>query len=191
YNAKPGESFTIIIILKDLDFGGDISGADVTFTSNIAREDLKGGVLEETDEEGVYEVTLENLPENSNENEPYTIFILVIAEDKYYFELFEIKLNVERPQEETLLFQILTVVFITVAIGLGSYLMLYQKVLKYPKTVRKVRKIRKNLKKKEFPKIDIIDRGSTINALFEEELGKHAKLLKGETIDSNQSFNYR
>ena len=51
---------------------------------------------------------------------------------------------------------ILIGVAISASIGLTVYLIAYQRVLKYPKPVRKVRNFRKNIKNKKFEdKIEI------------------------------------
>ncbi|MHA1661386.1 MAG: hypothetical protein ACTSUT_20000, partial [Promethearchaeota archaeon] len=181
-NAKPGHSVLLNITLNDLNFGGRIKGVKVYFKSNFEREDLKEGVLLDSDKDGIYEVVLENLPENLPEG-PYTITITVVADDDYEFKSYDITINVVRPLEEVLLFQLLSIVGIGGAVCLGGYLIAYQKVLKYPKPVRKVRKFRKTLKRKKLTGIEIASRESALKSLYGQQLGKLTKLLKGKTAE--------
>jgi hypothetical protein len=168
---KPGESITIKIELKDLDFGGYIKDADVTYEWKHG-----DGDLDEKDD-GIYEFTLEDVPEGT-----YTIEISAFKEGgRYDFDDFEITLTVVRPEGETLLFQILLIIAIIISVGLASYLIAYQRVLKYPKPVRKVRKYRRTLKKKKTPSVDITGREKAIKILFASELDKSGSLLKGKT----------
>ena len=76
--------------------------------------------------------------------------------------------------------------FIIVSIGavvLGGYLIAYQKYLKYPIPVRKVRKYRKTLTSEKEPEIRVINRKYAFNKSFQEELNKTSKFLKGAPLD--------
>ncbi|MBY9009397.1 MAG: hypothetical protein KGD74_05995, partial [Candidatus Lokiarchaeota archaeon] len=125
---RPGESVTIKIELTNLDFGGKIKGADVTYDSKLG-----DGDLDEKDD-GIYEFTLDDVPEGT-----YIIEISVFKEGgQYEFKDFKITLTVKRPAEENLLFLILLIVAMIVSVALAGYLIAYQRILKYPKPVRKV-----------------------------------------------------
>jgi len=80
--------------------------------------------------------------------------------------------------EEPLIFRILFIVALIVAVGLGGYLYLYQKILKYPKPVRKVRKYRFSLKKKKGPDVSIVGRERAFNAIYAGEFGRTSGFLK-------------
>jgi hypothetical protein len=80
--------------------------------------------------------------------------------------------------EEPLINRILFIVALIVAAGLGGYLYLYQKVLKYPKPVRKVRKYRFSLKKKKGPDVSIVGREKAFNVIYASELSKTSGFLK-------------
>ena len=76
--------------------------------------------------------------------------------------------------------------FIIVTIGaivLGGYLIAYQKYLKYPIPVRKVRKYRKTLTSEKEPDIRIINRKYAFNKSFQGELNKTTGFLKGGPLD--------
>jgi hypothetical protein len=170
---KPGESITIKIELKDLDFGGIIKDADVTYEWKHGDGDL------DEEDDGIYEFTLEDVPEGT-----YTIEIFAFKEGgRYDFDDFEITLIVKRPEGESMLFQILLIIAIIVSVGLASYLIAYHLVLKYPKPVRKVRKYRRTLKKKKVPSVDITGREKAIKVLYASELDKSSSLLKGKTSE--------
>ncbi len=179
-NLKPGDMYKLKITLKDLYFGGKISGATVTFTSNIVQEGLREGELEET-EDGVYEFSFENMPEGT-----YVVTISVIADDDYEFKRFEITFNVVRPQEDVLAFQVITGVSIAAAIAVGGYFIAYQKVFKYPKSVRKIHSYKKTMKKAKSPDVEIPQRENAIQSLYSSELAKTSKFFKGKLKQPTQ-----
>ncbi len=167
---RPGEDAKITIEIKDLDFGGGIEDAEVTYDWKLGDGDL------DDEGDGIYEVTLEDVPEGT-----YTITISVYKEGgRYEFEDYEITLVVKRSAEENLLFQILLIAAIIVGFGMAGYIVAYQKYLKYPKAVRKVRKYRRTLKKRRAPSVDIISREKAFNELYSDELGKTSKLMKSK-----------
>lgn len=86
----------------------------------------------------------------------------------------------EKSTKEPLIFRILFIVALIVTAGLGGYLYLYQKILKYPKPVRKVRKYRFTLKKKKSPDIYIVDREKAFNTIYADELSNTSRFLKAK-----------
>ena len=64
------------------------------------------------------------------------------------------------------------------AVCLVGYLVAYKLVLKYPKPVRKIRKYRKTLKKKNAPRVDITSQKKAFNEIFTTELNKSGILIK-------------
>ncbi len=166
-NTGPGESVTLSIVLNDIDFNQTVKNASVTYTWAFGQ-----GVLLDSDNDGIYEVILANLPVGT-----HTITISVYAGDDYDFKRFELTLNVIRHPENVILFQILTVLSVITALGVGGYLVAYQKVFKYPKTVRKIHKFKKSIKKgKKQPNVEIRSRKELIKKLYEESLGPLSKL---------------
>ena len=169
------QNVVIRIKLRDLDFGTNITGATVIFTSNIPRDDLSGGTFVEV-EPGVYQVVLNSVPAGT--------FILTITVlgggeyDNYDFSRYDMALSVKVPPENVLFFQIITGIAIGAVLCVGGYLIAYQKVLKYPKPVRKVHKTKKMIKRNKFKDLDILDREAAFNALYEEELHGQTKYLK-------------
>ncbi len=167
---EPGENINLTIELKDLDFGGRIKGATVNYTWERGQ-----GTLEDPDGDGIYQalITNTNVPDGV-----YTITITVYGADEYDFERFKITLNVQSPEENVLLFQIYLGLAIGGVVGLSSYLVAYQKVLKYPKPIRKLRKFRKMLKKKQMPDLEIKTRETLLKEEYEKQLGVLAKILR-------------
>ncbi|MFX1426491.1 MAG: hypothetical protein ACFFBE_08560 [Promethearchaeota archaeon] len=82
--------------------------------------------------------------------------------------------------EENNLFQILLIVGLIIAGGLAGYFIYYQRVLKYPRSVRKVRKYKKSLNKSNPPSISIKNRESAFKTLFKKELGSSSTYLRGK-----------
>ncbi|MFX1258301.1 MAG: hypothetical protein ACFFAN_10600 [Promethearchaeota archaeon] len=84
--------------------------------------------------------------------------------------------------EQSILFQILLIIAIVAGGCLASYLVYYQRVLKYPKSVRKIRKYRRTLKKSKSPNVSIISREKSFNSIYAEEIDKFTGLLKGKAL---------
>ena len=68
---------------------------------------------------------------------------------------------------------------------IGGYFILYQRILKYPIPVRKVRKYRKTLNDKSAPARSITSRDSAFNKVFKKETSKTSKLLKLNTTEKS------
>ena len=170
-NIQTGESYTLSIILYDLDFEELIKNATVRYTWELGQ-----GYLTDEDNDGIYKVTLENIPPGTF---TFTFTVLNVSDD-YLFERKTITLNVVSPPEETLIFLILTIAAIGASIGIGGYFIAYQRVLKYPKPVRKIHKFKKTLKKKKSPDVEILSSKVLLKALYNEELDPVAKLFKGK-----------
>ncbi|MCJ7648698.1 MAG: hypothetical protein MUP85_08805, partial [Candidatus Lokiarchaeota archaeon] len=145
---KPGESVNLQIIINNLDFGGLVKGAIVSY-----RWALGEGFLTESDNDGIYTKLLTNIPEGS-----FTLTINAYKGEDYDFVSYEVVISVIRPSEEVLFWLILLIISSIVTASALTYLYLYQKVLKYPKPVRKVRKFAKTLGKSKNPSIDILER---------------------------------
>jgi len=134
-NIKPGENVKLSIRLDNIDFGGVILYANVTYIWAYGQ-----GTLQDLDNDGVYEDELINVPAGT-----YPITITASAGDDYDFESYEITLNVVGVSgpDLTLLIYVLIGAFGALVIGFT----LYQTHFKYPVMVRKIRKIRKKIKK--------------------------------------------
>ncbi len=87
------------------------------------------------------------------------------------------------PIEESYLFQILFAIAVVAAAVLTTYIIYYQKVLKYPKPVRKVRKYRGSLNKEIPPSKPILEREKAFNTKYQAELKKSSKFLKGTPLN--------
>jgi len=166
---KPGESVNLRIIINNLDFGGLVKGASVTYRWALSEE----GFLTDNDNDGIYTVLLTDIPEGS-----FTLTINAYKGEDYDFVSYELVISVIRPAEEILFFQILMIVSSIAAASALIYLYLYQNVLKYPKQVRKVRKFSKTLRKTKNPSIDITQRKKAFSHEYQSELKKTSKLLK-------------
>lgn len=167
---SPGQSARIKVYINDTDFDKLVMGATVTYSWSGGT-----GLLLDSDLDGIYEGIIPSIPEGT-----HSIIINAFGSDVYQFNSEEIVISASRQAGNTLLFQILTVIGIIAAISIGGYLYAYQKVLKYPKTVRKVRKYRKKLNKKSSPTIPILDRKKAFNTEFRKEVSSSSQFLKGK-----------
>ena len=74
--------------------------------------------------------------------------------------------------EEPWINLLIAIAAIAGAICLGGYLVAYQLVLKYPKPVRKVRKYRRTLRRKNGPSINITSRKNAFNEIYSAKIVK-------------------
>jgi hypothetical protein len=169
-SKQPGEDVRLRIILEDLDFGGLIRGGVVSYSG-----DLGSGILTDGDGDGIYEVVFENIAEGT-----FKIVIDAFYGDNYEFESYEVTISAIRPAGEALLILILTVAITSAAVIIVGYIYAYQKYLKYPKPVRKVRKYQKTLDKTKDPRVNIAKREKAFKATYEEELRKSSKIIRGK-----------
>ena len=167
----PGESVTIKVFINDTDFNAIVKGAIVTYTWDIG-----DGILSDEDNNGIYEGTIENIPQGT-----HSIIISAFGSNIYSFENYEIIIIATfNPAENVLLFQVLLTIGIIASVALGGYVYAYQKVLKYPKPVRKVRKFRRTLKKTKVPHIEIKSRDKAFSNAYNKQTGNIMKLVKGK-----------
>ena len=169
-STQPGNDVRLKIVLHDLDFGGLIKGAKVSYSGGLG-----SGILTDGNNDGVYEVVFENIAEGT-----FKIVITAYYGDNYEFESYEVTISSIRPAGEALLIITLTTAIIAAAVIIMGYIYAYQKILKYPKSVRKVRKYQKTLNKTKDPKVSIEKREKAFNEAYKEELNKTSKLVKGK-----------
>ncbi|NHJ19592.1 MAG: hypothetical protein EAX91_01520 [Candidatus Lokiarchaeota archaeon] len=167
---RPGEEVYLEIEIHNLNFSGLVKGAEVTYR-------WAGGIGFLTDNNGVYTATITGIQQS------VTITINAYKGNEYDFTPYEIHVNVIIPSGELLLFQLLSAIGGLVAVALVTYLYLYHKIFKYPKSVRKVRKFSKTLKKTKSPKIDVTERKKAFSVEYQNEITRTSKLLKGKPAE--------
>jgi len=97
--------------------------------------------------------------------------------------LLRITYDVFIPVEESYLFQMLFAIAALAAAVLTTYIIYYQKILKYPKPVRKVRKYRSSLNKESPPNKPILERERAFKNEYQVELKKTSKFLRGAPVN--------
>jgi len=154
-----------------------INNQEHTETIKLGNADT---ILKSSKEEG-FDLT-KLIPVNEDINVSIQIFLAdefglaeeyVIAIDNV---ILEITYNLYVKYQKSFLFEILLTLAIIASGCLGGYFILYQRVLKYPKPVRKTRKFRFSLKKEKPPDVAIIGRESAFKSLYNKELGKTASI---------------
>lgn len=165
----PGEDVTLNIILTD-EFDNRIIGAEVYYTWRGV-----SGTLTDPDNNGIYTVTLRNVPAGS-----YIIRINAFAGENYDFDVFEIAVSAIIPAENLVTY--LFAIILTLAIGsaLGIYYYLYRTKLRFPKQVRHVKKYRKTLNKAKEPRIAISNRDEAFTEAYQDEVSGANKLYKAK-----------
>ena len=130
------DDFLIQIVLNNIDFGGTITNATVTYRWNNGQ-----GILTDSNNDGIYEATLNNVPAGS-----FLISINAYAGENYDFrDDFEIVLNAVAPIGPDI--TIIIISLIAGVVGLSVGFVLYQTHFKYPAKVRMMRKVRKKIGK--------------------------------------------
>ena len=106
---------------------------------------------------------------------------ITISIDDVYFTIFYIEISRDIFSEPWFFTALLVFASILTAI-IGGYLIAYQQVLKYPKPVRKARKFKRSLKRKNMPKVLIIPREIAFKKSYNRELSEPSKLIKTSRI---------
>ena len=154
-NINSGEDASLQIMLNNTDYGGNLIGAIVTYSWLLG-----DGILTDQDNDGIYTYIIEDAPIGS-----HTIIISVYAGDNFLIRDYEIILNVITPSNPLL--NLLVYALIGGITSLSVGFLLYQTRFKYPKTVRKIRKLKKKVGKgKKLKEIVINNRSEIINNNF-------------------------
>ncbi|MFX1591184.1 MAG: hypothetical protein ACFFCL_00700 [Promethearchaeota archaeon] len=179
-SAEPGDDVTLSAILLDTHFGGTILDAQVTYKWAYGQ-----GELNDTNNNGIYEVLLENVPEGT-----YPITIYADAGDDYEFQSKEIALIVTSPEVGPGLdLSWLIYVLVGGIIGLVTVFTLYQKHYKYPPMVRKIRKLKKKVRKtKKTKPILVNSRDETIENSFQNNLRVLKDVNQTETLNQDEKL---
>lgn len=88
---------------------------------------------------------------------------------------------------EPWIFTALLVVVSAAAVCLGGYFIAYQRILKYPRAVRKVRKYKRTLNRSTAPDVPIIPNGIAFKKVYNRELGESSKIFRLRTGESKAS----
>ncbi|KKN33690.1 hypothetical protein LCGC14_0801170 [marine sediment metagenome] len=170
-SIKLGESASLEVILYNLDFGGTIIlGANLTY-----RWQFIDGTLTDPNNDGVYEATTQDITQVGT----YIVTIYAFLGENYDFAPLEIVISVVREPtpDPSVFIGLLIAVSIGAAVLIG-YIIAYQRVLKFPKAVRKTRKYRRTLKRKSAPSVHIIGRESAFKSHYNKNLGIFTSGLK-------------
>jgi len=155
---------------------------DIEYNETIRLDELTTR-FKEAREEGF---TVTNLIPNDEE---INVSIQVYIADEFILDndimlsidnvILMITYDVILPSEPDFMFQIFFILATIGAAVLATYIILYQLILKYPVPVRKVRKYRKTLTRTKNPDVKIVERKTSFNKSFQEEINRTSKLLKG------------
>lgn len=103
---------------------------------------------------------------------------ILISIDNVFFEISYIEI-ISDIFSEPVIFRMLVIVASLISLTIGGYLFAYQRVLKYPKPVRKVRKYRRTLRKNN-PSVEIIGQKRAFANEYKRELHATSSLLRGK-----------
>ncbi|MFX1379890.1 MAG: hypothetical protein ACFFA4_12445 [Promethearchaeota archaeon] len=104
---------------------------------------------------------------------------ITISIDNLYFRIEYVVITSDILREPWF-FRVLLIIASFVGLGIGGYLFAYQRVLKYPKPVRKVRKYRRTLAKKNGPTTFILEREKAFKKEYDRELAKTSSFIRGK-----------
>ncbi|MFX1530457.1 MAG: hypothetical protein ACFFBC_05050 [Promethearchaeota archaeon] len=174
--ADPKDDVLLSVTLEDLYFGGTILNATVTYIWAYGQ-----GELVDHYGNGTYEGTLNNVPEGS-----YTIRITAFAGPNYDFESRDILLIVSTPETTPSPdLSWLVYVLIGAIVGLVGIFTLYQKTLKYPPLVRKIRKLRKKVRKNQKLKPILVNKRDEI---IESAIQDQSNIIESIEPAENNKF---
>ena len=84
----------------------------------------------------------------------------------------------EPSKPEPWIFAALLALVSVATVCLAGYLIAYQKILKYPRPVRKVRKFKRTLNKRRTPDVVIVSREKSFKNIYKKELSDTSKFVK-------------
>ena len=112
--------------------------------------------------------------------------IITISIDDVFLEISYTETIIDpNPIPEPLIFTILLIIASIVTASVGGYFIAYYKILRFPKSVRKVRKYRSTLKSRQSPSTSITSRKEGISLKYKKELKKTSKYLKESSKETN------
>jgi len=112
---------------------------------------------------------------------------ITISIDDAYFTIFYVEISGGIFSEPWFFTALLVFASILTAI-IGGYLIAYQQVLKYPKPVRKTRKFKRSLNRKNDPQVLIVPRDIAFKKTYNRELSETSKLIKTSRIGSKEKL---
>jgi hypothetical protein len=99
-----------------------------------------------------------------------------------YIEILDTRIN------EPEIFQLLAAIAVIAGGIVATYFVLYQRILKYPLPVRKVRKYKKTLRTANPPKKHITSSKDAFNKLYKKEVNKSAKYTKTKPVSKSDKI---
>ena len=111
---------------------------------------------------------------------------ITISIDNVYFRIYW-NIYIDDPFSEPFFFRVLLIAASIAGLSIGGYLVAYQRVLKYSKPVRKVRKYRRTLVRKKDPLVNIINRKNAFKKEYKKELHKTSSFLRGKPTEETTS----
>ena len=182
-NIGVGGAHLLNITIYDIDNGVFLTNATVRFSGDLGQ----GILIEDPDNPGSYQAYFENIGLGT-----YRITITATESSGYYlFEDNEVTLSATISEGEAMLIWGGLIASIIAAITIGGYFIAYQRVLKYPKPVRKTRKFKRTLKRKSAPSVEITSRDDAFKSLHKEGLGKVSKIKPGKLEDKLPSVDIK
>jgi len=106
---------------------------------------------------------------------------IVVSLDNIFLEISYFTVYPDPGLSEPEIFRLLLILAILAGTAVGTYFILYQRILRFPLSVRKVRKYRKSLDKTEAPKSSIADSESSFSKTYKKELDKTSKYFRFTT----------
>ncbi|MFW9942147.1 MAG: hypothetical protein ACFFFT_14005 [Candidatus Thorarchaeota archaeon] len=110
---------------------------------------------------------------------------ITISIDDVYFTIFYIEIS-STIFSEPWFFTALLIFASILTVIIAGYFIAYQQVLKYPKPVRKTRKFKRSLNRKNDPQVLIVPRNIAFNMVYNRELSESSKLIKTSRIGSKE-----
>ena len=158
-NINPGENVPLHIWLNNTDYGGNLTGAVVTYSY------LYGdGVLTDSDNDGIYDGIIQNLLPGS-----HVVTISALVGDDYQVQSFQLTINAFSPPNPLL--DLLVYILMGGIVVVSGAILLYQTHFKYPPIIRKIRKLKKKIRKeKKLKNLEIKTRGNIISNRISEKI---------------------
>jgi hypothetical protein len=161
YELESGDNLDLDFTISDNDNKENITGALIRYEWEFGE-----GVITDKNGDGIYNFSLEEIPAGT-----YKLNVTgVVGED---YDISDYQITIIVTQESVPNYSWVLYILIGAIVGISGYFAVYQKILKYPPTVRKVRKLRKRInKEKTLKPMKVKERDSLVEDSLDKQQTK-------------------
>ncbi|TXT60664.1 MAG: membrane protein of unknown function [Promethearchaeota archaeon] len=176
YELESGDNLDLDFTISDNDNKENITGALIRYEWEFGE-----GVITDKNGDGIYNFSLKDIPAGT-----YKLNVTGVVGEDYDISEYQITIIVSQPTVPNYTF--LITILLGAIVGVSTYFVAYQKVLRYPPMVRKIRRLRKKLiNDKKIKEMKVNDR----NSLIQKSLHDHKSKIEFEEPEGKKLNNVK